>query len=275
MQLGLVAFREIPLRLDRGLAKFLQFLGSRRACRTEALHHQPIDIVAAEVRVAVGREHLKHTVFDAENRDIEGAAAEIVDGDDAGMALVQSIRQRRRRRFVDDPKHLEAGDATGVASSGALGVVEVGRNRNDRAINLTVDLSGGRKVFLRPALQLAQDKRRDLWRREFLVAETDANDPFIVTSDAERKVRRLGLHILAPFAHEPLHGICSTARLGQQPALRFATNEDRAVLRDRHDRWHQCVAALVANDDRHTVLHVPDERIGRPEIDADNFAHTL
>ena len=77
-------------------------------------------------------EHLEHAVLDLEDRDVEGAAAEVVDGDDALVALVEAVGQARRRRLVDDAQHLEAGQAPGVARGRALRVVEVGRHRDDR-----------------------------------------------------------------------------------------------------------------------------------------------
>ena len=44
---------------------------------------QIVDVVAAQVRVAVGRDDLEDALVQLEDGDIEGAAAEIVDGDDA------------------------------------------------------------------------------------------------------------------------------------------------------------------------------------------------
>ncbi len=137
---------------------------------------QQVDVVAAEMRVAVGRQHLEHAVLDAEDRDVEGAAAEVVDGDEAGVPLVEAVGERGRRRLVDDPQHLEAGDAAGVARRGALRVVEVGGHRDDGAIDLGIDLALRREELLGAALQLAQDERRDLGRRELALAEPDAHD---------------------------------------------------------------------------------------------------
>ena len=86
-----------------------------------------VDVVAAEVRVAVGRDDLHDVVADLEDRDVERAAAEVVDGDDLVLLLVEAVRERRRRRLVDDALDLEAGDAAGVLGGLALGVVEVRR----------------------------------------------------------------------------------------------------------------------------------------------------
>ena len=70
-----------------------------------------VDVVAAEVRVAVGRDDLHDVVADLEDRDVERAAAEVVDGDDLVLLLVEAVGERRRGRLVDDALDLEAGDA--------------------------------------------------------------------------------------------------------------------------------------------------------------------
>ena len=61
-----------------------------------------VDVVAAEVRVAVGGEHLDDVLADLEDRDVEGAAAEVVDGDLLVLLLVEAVGERRRGRLVDD-----------------------------------------------------------------------------------------------------------------------------------------------------------------------------
>src|SRR5207249_578990 len=50
-----------------------------------------IEIVAAEVRVAVGRLHLEDALADLEDRDVEGPATEVVDGDRLVLLLVHSV----------------------------------------------------------------------------------------------------------------------------------------------------------------------------------------
>ena len=77
----------------------------------EPVDDQVVDVVAAEVRVAVGRDDLHDVVADLEDRDVERAAAEVVDGDDLVLLLVEAVRERGRGRLVDDALDLEAGDA--------------------------------------------------------------------------------------------------------------------------------------------------------------------
>jgi hypothetical protein len=79
-----------------------------------------VDVVAAEVRVAVGRDDLHDVVADLEDRDVEGAAAEVVDRDDLVLLLVEAVRERRRRGLVDDALDLEARDLARVLGGLAL-----------------------------------------------------------------------------------------------------------------------------------------------------------
>jgi hypothetical protein len=54
--------------------------------------------------------HLEDAVADLEDRDVEGAAAEVVHGDGLVLLLVEAVGQRRGGGLVDDAQHVEAGD---------------------------------------------------------------------------------------------------------------------------------------------------------------------
>ena len=103
--------------------------------REQPLDDRPVEVVAAEMRVAVGRQDLEDAILDPEDGDVEGAAAEVVDGDHALGQLLESVGERSCRRLVDDAQHLEAGDAAGVLGRLALGVVEVGRHGDDGSLD--------------------------------------------------------------------------------------------------------------------------------------------
>ena len=86
-----------------------------------------VEVVAAEVTVAAGGADLDHAVADIEDRHVERAAAEVIDQNGLRALLVEPVGERRRRRLVDDPQHLEARDLAGVLGRLALRVVEVRR----------------------------------------------------------------------------------------------------------------------------------------------------
>ena len=123
-----------------------------------------IEIVAAKMRVAVGGLHLDDALAHFEDRHVERAAAEVVDGDRFVLLLVEAVGQRRRGRLVDDAQDVQAGDLAGVLGGLPLRVVEVRRHRDDRVGDLLAEVVLGR------GLQLLQHHRGDLGRRVLLAA---------------------------------------------------------------------------------------------------------
>ena len=115
-----------------------------------------IEVVAAEVRVAVGRLDLDDALADFQDRDVERAAAEVVDGNRLVLLLVEPVGQRRRGRLVDDAHDLETGDLAGLLRRLPLRVVEVGRHGDDGLGHRLPE------ILLRRLLQLLQDHRGDL-----------------------------------------------------------------------------------------------------------------
>jgi hypothetical protein len=79
-----------------------------------------VDVVAAEVGVAVRRADLEDALGDLEDRDVERAAAEVEDGDLAALLLVEPEGQGGRRGLVDDALDGQPGDRAGVLGGLAL-----------------------------------------------------------------------------------------------------------------------------------------------------------
>ena len=84
-------------------------------CSSSKPGHQPVDdarveVLAAEERVAGGGDDLEHAVADLEDRDVERAAAEVVDRDRLLDVLAEAVGERGRGRLVDDADDVEAGD---------------------------------------------------------------------------------------------------------------------------------------------------------------------
>src|SRR2546430_14958733 len=135
------------LHLDQRFAKLLREFAMRRKIDFIVLENQFVDkglqkivnIIAAEMGVAIGGENLIDVAVaggnELENRDIEGAAAEIVDGDSASLLLVKTVGERGSSGLVDKAKNFEAGDFASVLGGLALGVVEMRGDGDDGAVD--------------------------------------------------------------------------------------------------------------------------------------------
>ncbi len=129
-ELFLHVTRQRQCRLDRGLVDLVG-KAIALAFRQHALGNGAVQVVAAQGRVAAGRQHLEHALLQPQHGEVEGAAAQIVDRVKSFGALVQTVGQRRRRRLVHQAQHFEAGNARGIAGRSACGIVEIGRDGDD------------------------------------------------------------------------------------------------------------------------------------------------
>src|SRR6267378_3026257 len=178
---GGFGFRQLMLQADQGFAEFLRELAMGRKVDFMLLQdkfvykslQKIVDIVAAEVRVAVGRKYLIDVAVARGNEfqdgNIKRAAAEIVDGHATTLFFMQAVGERRGGRLIDEPENLEAGDFAGIFCGLALRVVEIGRHGDDRTIH------GFTEERFRPVSQFAQNECRNFRWSEDLVAQYHAN----------------------------------------------------------------------------------------------------
>src|SRR6266849_3508442 len=143
------------LQLDEFFAKFLREFAVGRKVNFIVLENlfvdeslqQIVNVVAAEVRVAVGGKNLEDVAFGGGNQfedgNVKGAAAEIVDGDFAALLFVEAVGKRGRGRFVHEAKNFETGDFAGVLGGLALGVVEIGGDGDHGAIYRFAEMGFG------------------------------------------------------------------------------------------------------------------------------------
>src|SRR5580700_6978790 len=136
---------------------------------------QIVDVIAAEMGVAIGSDDFENAVVQLENGNVESAAAEIVDGDDSVLLFVEAVGERCGGGFVDQAQDFEAGDAACIFGSLALGVVEIG-GHGDNGFRYR-----GCEKALGVALELTENQGGDCRRGESLLAEllfakSDAKD---------------------------------------------------------------------------------------------------
>src|SRR5690242_14323479 len=92
---------------------------------------QIVDVVATEMSVAIGGDDFEDAVVKLKDRNVEGATAKVVDGNNAILFLVETVGQGGGRWLVYEAKHIQTGDASGIFCGLPLSVVEVRRHRDD------------------------------------------------------------------------------------------------------------------------------------------------
>ena len=132
---------------NQGLAQFLSQFRLRGNIQAmfvaNLLPHQRlqqvIDVVAAEMRIAVRRQHLINVALacrdQLEHGNVEGAAAKVVNGHVPALFFVQTVGQRRRRWFVHQAHNVDAGNLAGVLGRLPLCIVKIGRHGDHRALH--------------------------------------------------------------------------------------------------------------------------------------------
>src|SRR5277367_401930 len=236
---------------------------------------QIIDVVAAEMRVAIRRENLIDVAFGGGNqfeyRDIEGAAAQIVNRYSAPLLFVQTIRQRCGGRLIHQAKDFEPRDLSGVFGGLTLCVVEIGGDGDDGAVNGFAEMRFG------PAFQFAQDERGNFRRCENSIAQHDADDVLACGIDAERKQLQFALHIGRAAAHEALNRIDRAFGLSEQAVPCGFANNDAAIRIEADDGRAERRAVRPLNTLRLARLRIDirDEAVGRSQVDANDASHVL
>ncbi len=237
--------------------------------RREIFDDALVEVLAAEEGVAVRRLHLEHAVADLEDRNIEGAAAEVIDRDGLAFRLLQPVGERGRGRLVDDAQDFEAGDLAGVLGGLALGVVEIGRDRDDRlGHRLAEELLGG-------FLHLLQDEGGNLARAVFLAP---GFDPGIAVRRLDDLVGHhidvlLGHRIVEAPPDQALDGEEGIVGIGDRLALGRLADEPLAVFGKGDLRGRGAHSFRVLDDPRLGAFHDSHAGIGGAKVDADYFCH--
>ena len=251
---GLLCGRQLNLGLLRSLAQTLHrhlVLGQVNAVLGLELVHEPLNdavvpVVAAELVVAGGSQHLDNTVADFQQGHVEGAAAKVEDQDGLFLlVLVQAVSQSSRGRLVDNAQHIEARDLAGFLGGLTLSVLEVRRDGNNSLGDFLTE------VRLSVALQLLQGTGGDLLRGVLLVV--DLHGPVL--------------------AHVALDGADGAVDVGHSLVLRGLANQDLAVLRESDDGRGGAGALRVSDHNRLAALEDGDDRVRGAKVNTNCTCH--
>ena len=227
-----------------------------------------VEVFAAEEGVAVGGAHFNHVVAHFEDGHVERAAAE-VEHDDLFVGLfVKTVGKGSRGGFVDDTLDVESGDLSGVLGGLTLGVVEVGRDGDDRFGH------GFAEIGFSVGFQLAEDSRGDFLRG--VLVPVDFNHGGTVGASHDF----VGSMLLPMFdfgrighaPHQTLDRKNGTAGVRHGLTLGGVTDQTLLISEGDHGRGR---TAAVRVGDAFGVLafHHIDTTVRRAEVNANDFAH--
>merc|ERR1719424_800649 len=152
---------------------------------------------------------LESTIAHLKHRHVEGAAAKVEDKNGFVALRLKAVGQRRGGGLVDDAQHLNARDLARVLGGLALTVVEVGRHRDDRLVDVVAQELGG------VTNQLAQHLRANLFGGEILACgiALDLNVARAVAVDVVRHLLTLLANLAVLAADEALHAVEGVLRV--------------------------------------------------------------
>lgn len=97
----------------------------------EVVGEGDIEILTTEVSVSVSRFDLEDSLLHLQDGHVESSTAQVVDGDDRAVGLVETVSESGSSRLVDHSEHFKTGNGTSVLGRLTLRIVEVGRNGDD------------------------------------------------------------------------------------------------------------------------------------------------
>src|SRR5215218_1021457 len=267
---------ELPLgllgRLDEPLGRHL-VLREVYALGPSELRDHPLDdlgveVVTTKVVVAARGLDLEDPVSELEDRNVESPAAEVEDEDGLVLLLVQPVGQGRRGRLVDDPLDVEPGDAPRVLGRLALGIFEVGRNRDDRLGYLLA------QILLSIPLELLQDHGRDLRRRVLLLAHLDPDVPARAGLDLVTYPSSLFLDVAVAPTHEALDRVDGALRVRHSLPSRQLPNQTLPTPPvERYYRGRRPLPLGVRDHYRIATLQYRHTTVGGTQVYANALGH--
>ena len=219
-----------------------------------------VEVIAAQRGIPAGRQHFKHPAAQAQDRDIKGTAAEIVNRNHPFLTGVEAVGNRRRRRFVQQAQHVQACQTRGVFGALTLCIVKIGRNGDDYAV------------------QIAAKRRRRARRQRFKDVGGNANrvqqtgrgrnhrQAVFTGLQLIRQMRIAGLNIGQRAAHHALYGADGVGRIARGVGAGVIADRVTLLLVVDHGR-QQMAALLVSQRFRLAAAHGRHEGIGGAQID--------
>jgi len=226
--------------------------------RDQIIHDPLVEILSAQMRVAVGRFDFKHAVSQLQNGNVKRAAAQIEHRDLFILLFVQAVGQGRGRRLVDDAQNVQAGDLARVFGRLTLRIVKVSRNRDDGVVDFFS------QIIFRRLLHFGEDHRGNFRRGVILAPHGDLRVAVgrfrdLVGGDLDVVLNLFGVIFSADHSLDGVNGIF---RIGDRLPPGHLAHQTLAAFRNGDDGGRGAVAFLIGNHHRVSPFHNRHARIG-------------
>ena len=207
--------------------------------------HTLVEVIAAKTGIAVGGKHFEHAIADIQNGNIESTAAQVIHQDLLVAFLIQTIRQRSGRRFIDDTLDIQACDTARILSCLTLAVIEVCRHGNHCFGDFFA------QIAFSGFLHLGQDHGTDILRCVFLAINTN----------------------LICRTHFTLDGNHRTVRIRHSLTLCHLADQTFAILRKSNNRRGCTAAFRICNHNRLSAFHDGYTAVCSTKVNTNNLCH--
>jgi hypothetical protein len=151
--------------LDVDTTLFLEFSHAE-------LDESVVKIFSTQMSVSVSWLNFENTIFNWEDRDIEGTTTEIEDKNVFFFCVffVKTVGDSGSGGLVDDSLDVEIGNSSSILGGLSLGIVEISGNGDDGIVDIISE------VILSDVLHLGKDHSGDFFSLEFLLFSLERND---------------------------------------------------------------------------------------------------
>ena len=236
----------------------------------EVVDDAHVKIFTAEERVAVGGFDFEQAVVDFKDGNVERTAAKVIDRDGLCILFVEPVSQRRRCRLVDNAQDFEARDLARVLRCLTLGVVEIGRNGDDRLGHFLAEIRLG------GFFHLAKDERGNLAWGVFLALGFDPGIAVAAVDHVERHVLAvLGqIRIVVATTDQTLDAEDGVFRVGDGLPLCGLADETLVVC-ERNDGRCRARAFRVLDHAGLAAVHDGNARVCSSKVNTNYFGHVF
>ena len=218
----------------------------------DVMNQDFVEVVTAEVRVAVCAEHFDQLVAHFEDRHVERATAEVEDTNLFVFLLFEAVSQSGSSRLVDDSRDFETSDLTGVFRRLSLSVIEISGNSDDRLIHLMA------KIAFSRLFQFAKDHRRDFRRRVGLPASIHFHIVAGTANDFVRNELFFGRDFVMTASHETLDGVDRVGWIRHRLAASRIADQRVSFVGEGDDTRSQPISFEVGDDLHFATFHDRD-----------------